>query len=166
MLEGLPILWVNTGGFILWTNSLWTVIHKYLRGRDTLGRFIAIFSQETIFCDFLFAFQHTMSSCIVILLRNDKRMRRNVRKRTCWRAPGAKTHIASHPRSLVRVFVVRKKIYCIIGNPKYAQWRFRSDCANELCLYYYHFIENPTFNANSVDPDQSDLGLHSLPRST
>ena len=36
----------------------------------------------------------------------------------------------THPRSLIRVFVVRMKTICILGYPKCAQLRFWSDCAN------------------------------------
>ena len=36
----------------------------------------------------------------------------------------------AHPRSLIRVSVVRMKQLCILGYPKCAQPRFRSDCAN------------------------------------
>ena len=36
----------------------------------------------------------------------------------------------ARPRSLIRVFIVRMNKLCILGNPKCAQWRFWSDCAN------------------------------------
>ena len=48
---------------------------------------------------------------------------------------------SAHPRSLIRVFVVRKKKLCILGYPKCAQRRFRSDCANaqaDLNLRWAH----------------------------
>ena len=35
-----------------------------------------------------------------------------------------------HPRSLVRVSVVRTKKLCILGHPKCVQWRLLSDCPN------------------------------------
>ena len=36
----------------------------------------------------------------------------------------------AHPRSLIRVFVVRMKKFYILVYPKCAQWRFWSECSN------------------------------------
>ena len=38
--------------------------------------------------------------------------------------------ISTHPRMLIRVFVARMKKLYMFDNPKCAQWRFWSDCAN------------------------------------
>ena len=45
-------------------------------------------------------------------------------------APNEDSNQPAHPRSLIRVFVVRMNKLCILGYPKRAQWRFWSDCAN------------------------------------
>ena len=45
-------------------------------------------------------------------------------------APNEHSTQPVHPRSLNRVFVVRMKVVCILGNPKCDQWRFWSDCSN------------------------------------
>ena len=36
----------------------------------------------------------------------------------------------AHRSSLIRIFTVRMKKLCILGYPKWAQWRFWSDCTN------------------------------------
>ena len=49
-----------------------------------------------------------------------------------------------YPRSLIRVFVVRMKKFCILDYPKCAQRRFRSDCANaqsDLNLRWEHMSD-------------------------
>ena len=46
------------------------------------------------------------------------------------RAPNEDSNQPSHPRSLIRVFIVRMKKLCILGYQKCAQWRVCSDCAN------------------------------------
>ena len=57
-------------------------------------------------------------------------MSRNVRKRTFLHAHNEDSDQPAHPRSLIRVFIVRMKELCILGYPKCTQWRFWSDCAN------------------------------------
>ena len=63
---------------------------------------------------------------------------------TC--APNEDSYQPVHPRSLIRVFVVRMKKLCILGYPKCAQWRLSSDCANaqadlQHCLVYMPEVE-------------------------
>ena len=61
---------------------------------------------------------------------------------TC--APTEDSNQPAHPRSLIRAFVVRMKKLCILGYPKSAQRRFRSDCANaqsDLNLRWAHVSE-------------------------
>ena len=50
----------------------------------------------------------------------------------------------AHPRSLIRVFIVRMRKLFILGYPKWAQWRIRSDCVNaqaDLNLRLAHISE-------------------------
>ena len=49
-----------------------------------------------------------------------------------------------YSRSLIKVFFVSMKKHCILGYPKCAQWRFRSDCAkaqSDLNLRLAHMSE-------------------------
>ena len=49
------------------------------------------------------------------------------------------------PRSLIRVFVVHIKKYCMLGFSKCTQRRFLSDCANgqtDLNLYWAHMSDD------------------------
>ena len=67
---------------------------------------------------------------------------RNVRKRT-W-AQNENPNKPTHPRSLIRVFVVRLRKFCSI----WAQWRFWSDCANaqaDLNLRWSHMSDGYVF---------------------
>ena len=62
-----------------------------------------------------------------------------------------------NPRSLIRVFVVRKKIHCITGHPKCAQWRFWSDCVNaqvDMRLHWAHMSLCPFLVANAFVLEQ------------
>ena len=52
------------------------------------------------------------------------------RKRTSWNVRPTNSNQPAHPRSLIRVFVVRMKKLCNLGFPKSAKWRFWSDCAS------------------------------------
>ena len=68
----------------------------------------------------------------------------NVRKYLLTCAPNEDSNQPAHPRSLIRVFVVHKKILWILGYPKRAQRRFWSDCANaqaDLNLRWAHMCE-------------------------
>ena len=70
-------------------------------------------------------------------------MSRNVRKRTFRHAHTRKTQISLRICT-VRVFVFRMKKLCILGYPKCAQGRVRSDCANvqsDLILRWAHMSE-------------------------
>ena len=65
---------------------------------------------------------------------------------TC--APNEDSDQTAHPRSLIRVSVVRMKKLCLFGYPKCAQWRFWSDCANaqaDLNLLWVHMSEDMLF---------------------
>ena len=56
-----------------------------------------------------------------------------MRKRTSGLLTHASTEDSNQPthaRNLIGVFIARMKKACILGNPKYAQGRFWSDCAN------------------------------------
>ena len=60
------------------------------------------------------------------------------------RAPNEDSNQSTHPRSLIRAFVVRKEELCVLGYPKCAQPRFCSDCANaqaDLNLRWAHMSE-------------------------
>ena len=62
---------------------------------------------------------------------------------TC--APNEDSNQPAHPRSLIRIFIVRMTKLCIICNPKCVQWRFWSDCANaqaDLNLRWTHISES------------------------
>ena len=57
----------------------------------------------------------------------------------------------THPRSLIRVFVVRMK-NCILGYPKCTQWRFLTDSANaqtDLSIRWAHMSEGKFSNVTS-----------------
>ena len=54
--------------------------------------------------------------------------RQETRHLTC--VPNKDSNQPVHLHSLIRAFVVRIKKLCILGYPKYAQWRFWSDCAH------------------------------------
>ena len=54
---------------------------------------------------------------------------RNVRKQICWRWTNEYSNRMAHPRSLIRVFVVRMKKLRILANQKCSRRRFWSDCA-------------------------------------
>ena len=67
-------------------------------------------------------------------------MRRNVRNSTFYFStcvPNENSNQPAHSRSLIWVFIVRMKKFCILGYHKYYQWRFWSDCAN-LNLRWAH----------------------------
>ena len=69
---------------------------------------------------------------------------------TC--APNEDLNQYARPRSLIRVFVVRTRNFCILGYPKCAQWRFWSDCANaqaDLHLRWAH-LSRGTFSDIAV----------------
>ena len=80
----------------------------------------------------------------------------NVRKRTFWHAPSEDSNQPAHPHSLLRVFVVCMKKLCILGYPKCAQWRFRSDCTNaqsDLNLRWAHMSESRFSDCSSDNCD-------------
>ena len=59
-------------------------------------------------------------------------------------APNEDSNQPAHPRSLIRVFVIRMKIRCTFGYPKCAQWKFWSACANaqaDLNFRWAHMSE-------------------------
>ena len=61
---------------------------------------------------------------------------------TC--APNEDSDQTAHPRSLIRVFVVRLRKLCILDYPKCTEWRFWSDCANAQAgpkLHWEHISE-------------------------
>ena len=47
---------------------------------------------------------------------------------TC--VPNEDSNQSAHPHSQIRDFVFRMRKICILGYPKYIQWRFWSDCAH------------------------------------
>ena len=56
-------------------------------------------------------------------------------------APIEDSNQPAHPRSLIKVFVVRMKKFCVLCYPKCAQLRFLLGCANaqaDLNLYWAH----------------------------
>ena len=60
-------------------------------------------------------------------------------------APSEDSNQPAHPRSLIRVFVVRLWKLCLIANQKCTQWRFWSDCANaqsDLNLRWAHMSKS------------------------
>ena len=62
------------------------------------------------------------------------KMSRNVRKQTVWHLPSLKKlkSVCASQSSYVHM----KKL-CILGYPKYAQWRFRSACANARMIWIF-----------------------------
>ena len=52
-------------------------------------------------------------------------------------APHKDTHHPAHPRSLIRVCVVRMKKLCILAYPICAQWILWSDCANAQSIWIF-----------------------------
>ena len=65
---------------------------------------------------------------------------------TC--APNEDTNKPAHPRSLIRVFVIRMDKRCILCYLNCAKWRFWSDCANaqaDLNLRWAHTSEGILF---------------------
>ena len=65
----------------------------------------------------------------------------NDRKHTFWHVRSTNAQITLRICTVIRNFIDRMKKPCIFGYPKYAQWRYWSDCANAQSDQYLRWAQ-------------------------